>query len=50
MVYHATSDSNGECNGDRYTMAQKVNWNSDVTPNFGKAPSLSTTLQVPSGE
>lgn len=49
-VYHATTVSGGSCDGNRYTMAQKVNWNSDGTPNFGSAPSLSTVLQGPSGE
>lgn len=34
----------------RYTMAQKVNWNSDGTPNFGAAPPLGASLVGPSGE
>jgi GH43 family beta-xylosidase len=49
-VYHATTVSTGSCDGNRYTMAQKVNWNSDGTPNFGQAPALGTVLQGPSGE
>ncbi|KAF2144981.1 glycoside hydrolase family 43 protein [Aplosporella prunicola CBS 121167] len=49
-VYHATSISTGACDGNRYTMAQVVNWNSDGTPNFGTAAALGTTLAGPSGE
>lgn len=49
-VYHATSQSSGACDGNRYTMASKVNWNSDGSPNFGQAPALSATLTGPSGE
>lgn len=49
-VYHATANSQGACDSNRYTMAQEVNWNSDGTPDFGKAPALSTVLQGPSGE
>ncbi|KAF3083616.1 hypothetical protein TWF569_010105 [Orbilia oligospora] len=49
-VYHATGNSNGACDGNRYTMAQKVNWNSDGTPNFGSPPPLSQTITGPSGE
>lgn len=49
-VYHATSNSGGSCDGNRYTMAQKVNWNSDGSPNFGTAAALGTTLAGPSGE
>ncbi|RPA99471.1 arabinofuranosidase [Choiromyces venosus 120613-1] len=49
-VYHATQVSAGACDGNRYTMAQKVNWNSDGTPNFGTAAALGTVLTGPSGE
>lgn len=49
-VYHATKTPGGACDGSRYTMAQRVNWNADGTPNFGRAPSLQTNLQGPSGE
>jgi GH43 family beta-xylosidase len=49
-VYHATSNSQGACDGNRYTMAQPVNWNADGTPNFGRAPQLSAVLAGPSGE
>ncbi|KAI5777277.1 glycosyl hydrolase [Geopyxis carbonaria] len=49
-VYHATAATAGACDGNRYTMAQVVNWNSDGTPNFGTAAALGTTLTGPSGE
>ena len=49
-VYHATTVKGGACDGNRFTMASKINWNSDGTPNFGKAPALSAILQGPSGE
>lgn len=49
-VFHATGNSNGACDGNRYTMVQKVNWNSNNTPNFGTPVRLGTTLTGPSGE
>ncbi|PGH03255.1 hypothetical protein AJ80_08721 [Polytolypa hystricis UAMH7299] len=49
-VYHATRIANGNCGGERYTMVDKVNWNSDGSPNFGQAQRLGTIQQGPSGE
>jgi len=49
-VYHATSNAAGSCDGNRYTAAQKVNWNSNGTPNFGQAVKLGQTIAGPSGE
>ncbi|KAH6620207.1 glycosyl hydrolase [Boeremia exigua] len=49
-VFHATANSNGACDGNRYTMVQKVNFNSDGRPNFGTPVALGTTLTGPSGE
>lgn len=49
-VYHADANSAGACDGTRYTMAQKVNWNSDNTPNFGSPAALGTQITGPSGE
>lgn len=49
-VYHATSNVAGSCDGNRYTAAQKVNWNSDGSPNFGKAVKLGQSIAGPSGE
>ncbi|KAH7087461.1 glycosyl hydrolase [Paraphoma chrysanthemicola] len=49
-VYHATANSAGACDGNRYTMAQKVNWNSDGSPNFGTPAKVGTTITGPSGE
>lgn len=49
-VYHATGNSNGACDGNRYTMAQKVNWDSNGYPVFGTPPPLSQTITGPAGE
>ncbi|GAB1733237.1 hypothetical protein NU195Hw_g8445t1 [Hortaea werneckii] len=49
-VYHATSDSRGNCAGDRYTAAEPVKWNADGSPNFGTAEALGLTMAGPSGE
>lgn len=49
-VYHATANAKGTCDGNRYTMAEKVNWKADGTPDFGVPSALSAEIQVPSGE
>ncbi|KAL1649354.1 hypothetical protein SLS61_006462 [Didymella pomorum] len=49
-VYHATANSAEACDGNRYTMAQKVNFNSNGTPNFGTPGKLGTTITGPPGE
>jgi GH43 family beta-xylosidase len=49
-VYHATSVTTGACDGNRYTMAQKVNFDSNGTPNFGSPARLGTNIAGPSGE
>lgn len=49
-VYHATANSAGACDGNRYTMVNKVNWNSNGTPNFGVPAKLGTSFTGPSGE
>lgn len=49
-VYHATTNSEGSCDGNRYTSVQIVNWNSNGTPNFGVPVKTGTTLSGPSGE
>ncbi|KAI7711569.1 Arabinanase/levansucrase/invertase [Hortaea werneckii] len=49
-VYHATSDSHGNCAGNRYTAAEPVTWNADGSPDFGTAEALGTTMEGPSGE
>ncbi|KAF1851269.1 glycoside hydrolase family 43 protein [Cucurbitaria berberidis CBS 394.84] len=49
-VFHATAIQKGACDGNRYTMAQKVNWNANGTPNFGSPLKLGTSLAGPSGE
>ncbi len=49
-MYHATKITTGACDGNRYTAAKKVSWNSDGSPNFGKPDTLGTVLAGPSGE
>jgi hypothetical protein len=49
IVYHATSNPQGNCERKRYTMAGKVNW-TDAGPRFGRPPVLSTRLIGPTGE
>ncbi|WP_127502571.1 family 43 glycosylhydrolase [Actinoplanes solisilvae] len=50
MVYHATTNPNGNCDMNRSTRAQKFTWNADGTPNFGTPVGLGVTLTAPSGE
>jgi GH43 family beta-xylosidase len=50
IVYHATSNSGGNCDLNRSTRAQKFTWNADGTPNFGTPVGLGVTLTAPSGE
>jgi GH43 family beta-xylosidase len=50
IVYHATTNSAGNCRLDRSTRAQRFTWNANGTPNFGTPVALGTTLQAPSGE
>jgi GH43 family beta-xylosidase len=49
-IYHATWIETGNCDGNRYTSAKKVTWNSDGSPNFGQPDPLGTALAGPSGE
>jgi GH43 family beta-xylosidase len=50
IVYHGTTNPNGNCDLNRSTRAQKFTWNADGTPNFGTPVGLSVTLTAPSGE
>ncbi|MCY1145403.1 family 43 glycosylhydrolase [Actinoplanes sp. Pm04-4] len=50
IVYHATTNPNGNCDLNRSTRAQKFTWNADGTPNFGAPVGLGVTLTAPSGE
>jgi GH43 family beta-xylosidase len=50
IVYHATTNPNGNCDLNRSTRAQKFTWNADGTPNFGTPVRLGVTLIAPSGE
>lgn len=49
-VFHADANSAGACDGTRYTMAEKMLWNSDGTPQFTSPAALGTVLTGPSGE
>lgn len=49
IVYHGKDIANGECK-DRSTRMQKFSWKADGTPNFGIPVSITTPMQVPSGE
>ncbi|RDB20805.1 Extracellular exo-alpha-(1-_5)-L-arabinofuranosidase [Hypsizygus marmoreus] len=46
-VYHANAVTPGTCDGQRRTMIQQVNWNSDGTPNLGSPRSLSDNVSEP---
>ncbi|MBL7261115.1 family 43 glycosylhydrolase [Paractinoplanes lichenicola] len=50
IVYHASTNPNGNCDLNRSTRAQKFTWNADGTPNFGSPVGLGVTLTAPSGE
>jgi GH43 family beta-xylosidase len=50
MVYHATTNPNGNCDMNRSTRAQKFTWNADGTPNFGAPIGLGVPIRAPSGE
>jgi GH43 family beta-xylosidase len=50
IVYHTTVKSAGACDGNSYTMVNKVNWNSNGTPNFGTPAKLGTSFAGSSGE
>ncbi|MEU4240530.1 family 43 glycosylhydrolase [Actinoplanes sp. NPDC026619] len=50
IVYHATTNSAGNCDLNRSTRAQKFTWNADGTPSFGTPVGLGVTLTAPSGE
>ncbi|KAJ1299766.1 hypothetical protein OPQ81_000675 [Rhizoctonia solani] len=46
-VYHASPSSAVTCDGNRRTMVQAVNWNSDGTPNLGTPRLLSENISEP---
>ncbi|KAK4666243.1 hypothetical protein QC763_405590 [Podospora pseudopauciseta] len=49
-VYHATTVRTGNCDGNRYTAAKRVEWRADGTPDLGRAERTGTRLLGPSGE
>jgi GH43 family beta-xylosidase len=50
IVYHATTNSGGNCGTGRTTRIQKFTWNADGTPNFGTPLSLNTSITLPAGD
>ncbi|CAE6433169.1 unnamed protein product [Rhizoctonia solani] len=46
-VYHASPSSAVTCDGNRRTMVQAVNWNSDGTPNLGSPRPISENIPEP---
>lgn len=50
IVYHATSNPNGDCGPGRSTRIQKISWNSDDTPIFGLPTSQTTDVFLPAGD
>lgn len=50
IVYHATTNSAGNCDMNRSTRVQRFTWNADGTPNFGTPVPLGVSFPAPSGE
>ncbi|KAK6069538.1 glycosyl hydrolase family 43 protein [Seiridium cupressi] len=48
--FHATNNSEGSCGGDRFTLAQIVNFDGGNEPRLGIPFPLNATLRAPSGE
>ncbi|KAF2183755.1 glycoside hydrolase family 43 protein [Zopfia rhizophila CBS 207.26] len=49
-VFHANRKVDGGCDGGRQTFVQKVDWNTDDTPNLGQPLAAGTQIDPPSGE
>ncbi|KAM0210954.1 hypothetical protein ACHAPQ_008376 [Fusarium lateritium] len=49
-AFHATNNPKGSCGTDRFTLAQKVTFQSGNIPDFGIPQPLSAVLHPPSGE
>ncbi|MGP3982472.1 glycoside hydrolase family 43 protein [Streptomyces sp. KR80] len=50
VVYHANSSTSEGCGTTRTTRAQKINWNSDGSPNLGVPVRTGTSIEGPSGD
>ncbi|WP_207434147.1 family 43 glycosylhydrolase [Sabulibacter ruber] len=50
IIYHANNEPGQGCSGARNPRMQKVNWNTDGTPNFGEPVKIYTEVPRPSGE
>lgn len=49
ILYHANSASDQGCGGTRSPRAQKITWNKDGTPSFGKPIPSGQAIPLPSG-
>jgi GH43 family beta-xylosidase len=50
FIYHATTSPGGGCDNTRTTRAQRLYWNPDGTPNFGRPVATAVRWKAPSGE
>ena len=50
VVYHANSSTSQGCGTTRTTRAQKINWNSDGSPNMGVPVRTGVSIAGPSGD
>lgn len=50
ILYHANPQPGLECGDRRSPRMQKLTWNPDGTPNFGRPVAVGEVLKVPSGE
>ena len=49
ILYHANSNPGDGCGGKRSPRMQKINWNTDGTPDLGAPVSEKRVLEIPSG-
>ena len=50
ILYHANAKAGQGCGANRTPRAQKISWNADGTPNFGKPANINEKLKIPSGK
>lgn len=49
ILYHANPNPGDGCGGNRSPRMQKIEWNEDGSPDFGKPVAVGTALELPSG-
>lgn len=47
IVYHANSNANGHCDGNRSTRIQKIGWTADGVPQLGSPTNVDTEIPEP---